>query len=99
MEVYRAARGTGSGSETDSTHHATAQFALDGVAGRVVEAFEKLLSTPPRLPARLQGPVREWLSLMPNFIMESEEALDLIQKFSKSPSSDLTETESSKHEH
>jgi nucleoside 2-deoxyribosyltransferase len=99
MEVYRAARSTGSSSEADSTNHATAQFALEGVASRVVEAFEKLLSTPPRLPAHLQGPVREWLSLMPNFIMESEEALDLIQKFSKSPSTGLTETEPSKHEH
>jgi nucleoside 2-deoxyribosyltransferase len=84
LEVYQAARSTVQGSEAESTRRATAQFALDGVASRVVEAFDQVLSSPPRLPSHLRQPVMEWLSLMPDFIMDADEALALIQKFSLS---------------
>jgi nucleoside 2-deoxyribosyltransferase len=87
MEIYHAARNTVSGSGAHSTQHATAQFALDGVASRVVEAFHRVLSSPPRLPAHLREPIMEWLSLMPNFIMDSNEALALMHKFCDGESS------------
>ena len=80
MDVYRAARSNVAGSDDEVSHEATAQFVLDGVASRVVECFNKVLSTPPRLPSHLREPVMEWLSLMPNFIMDSREALALMQK-------------------
>ena len=80
MDIYTAARSTSTGSGNEVTQKATAQFVLDGVASRVVESFNKVLSNPPRLPSHLREPVLEWLSLMPNFIMDSREALALIQK-------------------
>ena len=80
MEVYSAARSTVTGSDDEATQKATALFVLDGVASRVVESFNKVLSSPPHLPAHLRVPVMEWLSLMPNFIMDSREALELIRK-------------------
>jgi len=80
MDIYTAARSTATGSGNEVTQKATAQFVLDGVASRVVESFNKVLSSPPRLPSHLREPVLEWLSLMPNFIMDSREALALIQK-------------------
>jgi hypothetical protein len=80
MEVYTAARNTATGSGNEVSQKATALFVLDGVASRVVESFNKVLSIPPRLPSHLREPVLEWLSLMPNFIMDSREALALMQK-------------------
>jgi len=80
MDVYTAARSTATGSGNEVTQKATAQFVLDGVASRVVESFNKVLSSPPRLPTHLREPVLEWLSLMPNFIMDSREALALMQR-------------------
>ena len=80
MDIYTAARSTATGIGNEATQKATAQFVLDGVASRVVESFNKVLSNPPRLPSHLREPVLEWLSLMPNFIMDSREALALIQK-------------------
>jgi len=79
MDVYTAARSTVTGSDDEVTQKATAMFVLDGVASRVVESFNKVVSTPPRLPSHLREPVMEWLSLMPDFIMDSREALELIQ--------------------
>jgi hypothetical protein len=79
MDVYSAARSTVNGSDDEVTQKATAQFVLDGVASRVVESFNNVISSPPRLPAHLREPVMEWLSLMPNFIINSREALELIQ--------------------
>jgi hypothetical protein len=79
MDVYSAARSTVTGSDDEVTRKATAQFVLDGVASRVMESFNKVLSVPPRLPSHLREPVMEWLSLTPNFIMDSREALELIQ--------------------
>jgi hypothetical protein len=67
------------------TQKATAMFVLDGVASRVVEAFNKVLSSPRRLPSHLREPVMEWLSLMPGFIMDSREALALIQRKQDTP--------------
>jgi hypothetical protein len=52
---------------------------LDGVASRIVESFNKVLSSPPRLPLHLRESVLEWLSIMPNFTMDSREALALMQ--------------------
>jgi len=80
MDVYSAARSTVTGSDDDITQKATAQFVLDGVASRVVESFDKVVSTPPRLPSHLREPVKEWLSLMPNFIMDSREAFGIDSK-------------------
>jgi nucleoside 2-deoxyribosyltransferase len=80
MEVYTAARNTATRSGNEVSQKATALFVLDGVASRVVESFNKVLSNPPRLPSHLREPVLEWLSLMPNFIMDSREALALMQK-------------------
>jgi nucleoside 2-deoxyribosyltransferase len=80
MEVYTAARNTATRSGNEVSQKATALFVLDGVASRVVESFNKVLSIPPRLPSHLREPVLEWLSLMPNFIMDSREALALMQK-------------------
>jgi nucleoside 2-deoxyribosyltransferase len=80
MDIYTAARNTATGSSNEVTQKATAQFVLDGVASRVVESFNKVLSNPPRLPSHLREPVLEWLSLMPNFIMDSREALALMQR-------------------
>ena len=79
MDVYTAARSTVTGSDDEVTQKATASFVLDGVASRVVESFNKVISTPPRLPSHIREPVMEWLSLMPNFIMDSREALELIR--------------------
>ena len=80
MDVYSAARSTVTGSDDEVAQKATAQFVLDGVASRVVESFDKVVTSPPRLPSHLREPVMEWLSLMPGFIMDSREALELIQK-------------------
>jgi len=79
MDVYSAARSTVTGSDDEVTQKATALFVLDGVASRVVESFNKVLSSPPRLPSHLREPVMEWLSLMPSFIMDSREALAVMQ--------------------
>ncbi len=79
MDVYSAARSTVTGSDDEVTQKATATFVLDGVASRVVESFNKVISTPPRLPTHLRQPVMEWLSLMPNFIMSSREVLALMR--------------------
>ena len=78
MDVYSAARSTVTGSDDEATQKATAQLVLDGVANQVVESFNKVLSSPPRLPSHLREPVMEWLSLMPNFIISSRKALTLI---------------------
>ena len=83
MDIYRAARSTVTGSNDEQTQKATALFVLDGVANRVVESFNKVISSPPRLPAHLREPVMQWLSLMPDFIMDSREALELIQRYRK----------------
>jgi hypothetical protein len=79
MDVYTAARSTVTGSDNEVTQKATTQFVLDGVASRVVESFNKVLSSPPRLPSHLREPVLEWLSIMPNFTLDSQEALALMQ--------------------
>jgi nucleoside 2-deoxyribosyltransferase len=79
MDVYTAARSTVTGSDNEVTQKATAQFVLDGVASRIVESFNKVLSSPPRLPLHLRESVLEWLSIMPNFTMDSREALALMQ--------------------
>ena len=79
MDVYSAARSTVTGSDDEVTQKATALFVLDSLASRVVESFNKVISSPPRLPSHLREPVMELLSLMPNFIMDSREALELIR--------------------
>jgi nucleoside 2-deoxyribosyltransferase len=79
MDVYTAARSTVTGGDNEVTQKATAQFVLDGVASRIVESFNKVLSSPPRLPLHLRESVLEWLSIMPNFTMDSREALALMQ--------------------
>ncbi len=80
MAVYSTARSPVTGSDDGVTQKATVQFVLDGVASRVVESFNNVLSCPPRLPSHLRDPVMEWLSLVPNFGMDSLEALALIQR-------------------
>jgi hypothetical protein len=80
MDVYSAARSTVTGSDDEAAQKTTALVVLDGVASRVVESFDKVVSSPPRLPSHLRGPVMDWLLLMPNFIMDSREALELINK-------------------
>lgn len=80
MDIYGAARSTVTGGEDEISQKATALFVLDGVASRVVESFNKVVTSPPRLPSHLREPVMEWLSLMPNFIMNSREALALMKE-------------------
>lgn len=43
------------------------EFAIEGIAQKVVDGFDQVLSQPPRLPKELRESVYHWLALMPGF--------------------------------
>lgn len=45
----------------------TAAAMIDDVARQIIDAFEKVLAQPPRMPPHLRKSVYSWLALMPGF--------------------------------
>lgn len=43
------------------------EYMIEDVAQKVVDAFEKVLKEPPRLPKELRESVYQWIALMPGF--------------------------------
>ncbi|KIW28652.1 uncharacterized protein PV07_08295 [Cladophialophora immunda] len=43
------------------------EYMIEDVAQKVVDAFEKVLKEPPRMPKELRESVYQWLALMPGF--------------------------------
>ncbi|OAL38730.1 hypothetical protein AYO20_01936 [Fonsecaea nubica] len=57
---------------------------IDDVAQKVVDAFEKVLKEPPRLPKELRERVYQWLALMPGFKKGSDQDnVELLAKLCK----------------
>lgn len=57
------------------------EFMIDEIAQKVVDGFEKVLQTPPRLPKELRRSVYQWLALMPGFKNgEDAENIDILSK-------------------
>ncbi|RVX74833.1 hypothetical protein B0A52_01110 [Exophiala mesophila] len=43
------------------------EVAIEGIAQKIIDGFDKVLSEPPRLPKELRDSVYHWLALMPGF--------------------------------
>jgi hypothetical protein len=64
MVEYKSALATGLG---NSEAVNPGELMVDRVAQKVVDAFEKVLKEPPRMPKELRESVYQWLALMPGF--------------------------------
>lgn len=51
----------------DTGNENSGEYMINEIAQKVVDGFEKVLATPPRLPKELRESVYQWLALMPGF--------------------------------